>query len=116
MKLYNYYRSSASYRVRIALELKGLRYNYIAANLAQVEQHGGVLQYLQGPLALQADAKTALMCRCTTCPTPWPRMTHANNWRHFSAPHRRTARRPAVASVSPFNPTQYTVNPLNSVI
>ena len=30
MKLYNYFRSSASYRVRIALALKGLSYDYVA--------------------------------------------------------------------------------------
>ncbi|MHB1249613.1 MAG: maleylacetoacetate isomerase [Polaromonas sp.] len=35
MKLYNYYRSSASFRVRIALELKGLGYEYIAVHLAR---------------------------------------------------------------------------------
>ena len=33
MKLYNYFRSSASYRVRIALNLKGLGYEYIALHL-----------------------------------------------------------------------------------
>ncbi len=35
MKLHNYFRSSASFRVRIALELKGLRYDYIAVHLAR---------------------------------------------------------------------------------
>lgn len=33
MKLHNYYRSSASFRVRIALALKGLPYQYEAVNL-----------------------------------------------------------------------------------
>lgn len=33
MKLYNYFRSSASYRVRIALNLKGLSYEYLAIHL-----------------------------------------------------------------------------------
>jgi maleylpyruvate isomerase len=33
MKLYNYYRSSGSYRVRIALNLKGLSYDYDAVHL-----------------------------------------------------------------------------------
>jgi maleylacetoacetate isomerase/maleylpyruvate isomerase len=33
MKLYNYYRSSASFRVRIALALKGLSYDYVPVNL-----------------------------------------------------------------------------------
>lgn len=35
MKLYNYFRSSASFRVRIALELKGLAYDYVAVHLAR---------------------------------------------------------------------------------
>ena len=37
MKLYNYFRSSASYRVRIALELKGLGYGYLPVHLAKGE-------------------------------------------------------------------------------
>ncbi len=37
MKLYNYFRSSASYRVRIALALKGLDYDYVAVHLAKNE-------------------------------------------------------------------------------
>ena len=35
MKLHNYFRSSASFRVRIALELKGLTYDYVAVHLAR---------------------------------------------------------------------------------
>ena len=38
MELYNYFRSSASYRVRIALALKGLDYEYKAVHLAKNEQ------------------------------------------------------------------------------
>ena len=37
MELYNYFRSSASYRVRIALALKGLEYDYMAVQLAKDE-------------------------------------------------------------------------------
>ncbi len=37
MKLYNYFRSSASYRVRIALALKSLTYEHIAVNLLRAE-------------------------------------------------------------------------------
>ncbi len=33
IKLYNYFRSSASYRVRIALNLKGLPYDYVPVHL-----------------------------------------------------------------------------------
>jgi maleylacetoacetate isomerase/maleylpyruvate isomerase len=35
MKLYNYFRSSASFRVRIALHLKGLSYDYLPVHLAR---------------------------------------------------------------------------------
>lgn len=38
MKLHNYFRSSASFRVRIALELKGLRYDYLPVHLVRGEQ------------------------------------------------------------------------------
>ncbi|MBA2963287.1 MULTISPECIES: maleylacetoacetate isomerase [Ramlibacter] len=35
MKLHNYFRSSASFRVRIALELKGLSYEYLPVHLVR---------------------------------------------------------------------------------
>ncbi len=38
MQLYNYARSSASYRVRIALALKGLSYDYLPVHLLKNEQ------------------------------------------------------------------------------
>lgn len=38
MKLYGYFRSSASYRVRIALNLKGIAAEYIPVNLLQNQQ------------------------------------------------------------------------------
>ncbi|WP_201595652.1 maleylacetoacetate isomerase [Psychrobacter vallis] len=38
MKLYGYFRSSTAYRTRIAMNLKGLEYDYVAVNLAQDEQ------------------------------------------------------------------------------
>lgn len=40
MELFNYFRSSASYRVRIALALKGLDYTYRPVHLARSEQLG----------------------------------------------------------------------------
>ena len=38
MQLHNYFRSSASYRVRIALALKGLAYDYMPVHLPKNEQ------------------------------------------------------------------------------
>ncbi|MFN9726411.1 maleylacetoacetate isomerase [Acidovorax sp.] len=37
MQLYNYFRSSASFRVRIALQIKGLDYDYIPVHLVKGE-------------------------------------------------------------------------------
>jgi maleylacetoacetate isomerase len=37
MKLYSYWRSSAAYRVRIALQLKGIRAHYVPVNLLEAE-------------------------------------------------------------------------------
>jgi len=39
VKLYNFFRSSAAYRVRIALALKGLTYDYVPVHLAKGEQY-----------------------------------------------------------------------------
>jgi maleylpyruvate isomerase len=41
MKLHNYFRSSSSYRVRIALNLKGLGYEYIPVHIARGEHKTG---------------------------------------------------------------------------
>ena len=38
MKLYDYFRSSAAYRVRIALALKGIAFDYKPVNLLKKEQ------------------------------------------------------------------------------
>lgn len=40
MKLYSYFRSSAAYRVRIALALKGLSFDLVSIHLAQGKQYG----------------------------------------------------------------------------
>ena len=58
MTLYGYFRSSTSYRTRIAMNLKGLDYDYIAINLAQDEQLKNEFKLLnpQGLVpVLQAD-------------------------------------------------------------
>src|SRR4029077_7328406 len=39
MKLYSYFRSSAAYRVRIALHLKGLAFDYAPVHLRKGDQH-----------------------------------------------------------------------------
>lgn len=46
MELHGYFRSSASYRVRIALNLKGLEYDYHPVNLLKGEQRGDAYREL----------------------------------------------------------------------
>jgi maleylacetoacetate isomerase len=46
MKLYNYYRSSASFRVRIVANLKNLDYEYASVNLARGESRSASYQGL----------------------------------------------------------------------
>jgi maleylacetoacetate isomerase len=55
MKLYNYFRSSASFRVRIALALKGLPYDYVSVHLAKGEHK------LPGYAELSADGLLPLL-------------------------------------------------------
>jgi len=56
MELFNYFRSSASWRVRIALALKGLDYDYRAIHLVRNEQH-------QAPFALDAPSHLVPLLR-----------------------------------------------------
>jgi maleylacetoacetate isomerase len=56
MDLYSYFRSSASYRVRIALALKKLNYDYIPIHLVKNEQ-------LQPPYAQLSPAKLVPLLR-----------------------------------------------------
>lgn len=55
MKLHNYFRSSASFRVRIALELKGLPYDYVAVHIARGDHQ------LPGYAGLSADRLVPLL-------------------------------------------------------
>jgi len=59
LKLYGYWRSSAAYRVRIALNLKGLAYQQVPVHLVRDggEQHGEAYQALnpQGLVPLLVD-------------------------------------------------------------
>ena len=60
MKLHGYFRSSTSYRLRIALELKGLDYENVPVNLLKSEQKGDAYTS-QNPFGtvplLQADGR-----------------------------------------------------------
>ena len=57
LKLYGYWRSSATYRVRIALALKNLDYDYQPVNLLEGEQRAP--EYLEkNPLALVPSLET----------------------------------------------------------
>ena len=60
MQLYSYWRSSASFRVRIALALKGLPYDYRTVHLAHNEQFGADFSALQSsqlvPLLVDGEA------------------------------------------------------------
>ena len=40
LKLYNYWRSTSSYRVRLLLNLKGVAWEYVPVNILEGEQHG----------------------------------------------------------------------------
>lgn len=60
MKLYGYYRSSTTYRLRIALALKGLAFDYVPVNLLTSEQRSagytGRNPFASVPL-LEADGR-----------------------------------------------------------
>lgn len=66
MRLFNFWRSSASYRVRLALGFKGLSYEYVAVNLTAGEQHASA-HVARNPwhsvpvLETDEDGKTVLL-------------------------------------------------------
>src|SRR5689334_3643690 len=57
LKLYSYWRSSASYRVRIALALKGLDYEYLPVNIVK----DGGQQFSSEYRALNPQARVPLL-------------------------------------------------------
>ena len=57
LKLYSFWRSSASYRVRIALNLKGLRYEYVPIDLVK----GGGQQYSAEYRALNPQSRVPFL-------------------------------------------------------
>lgn len=61
MRLHAYYRSSTSYRLRIALNLKGLDYEIVPVDLRSDEQRGDAFRALNpfaGVPLLEADGRT----------------------------------------------------------
>ncbi|MCA9565872.1 MAG: maleylacetoacetate isomerase [Myxococcales bacterium] len=62
MKLYSYYRSSAAYRVRIALNLKGVDYEYVPVNLLTGEHRSDpyTARNPQGRVPLLEDEGTRI--------------------------------------------------------
>jgi maleylacetoacetate isomerase len=62
MKLYTYFRSSAAYRVRIALNIKGLSYEAVPRQLARGEQraHDYLELNPQGLVPLLVDGEAAI--------------------------------------------------------
>ena len=54
MKLYNYFRSSASFRVRIALHIKGLPYDYLPVHLLRGEHRDPAYASLVGDALVPA--------------------------------------------------------------
>src|SRR5438034_1050071 len=72
LKLYNYFRSSASYRVRIALALKGLEYDYMPVSLLKNEQFAESYAAVSASrlvLVLQIFNAQRMDCRLDHVPT-----------------------------------------------
>ena len=62
LTLYNYFRSGTSHRVRIALNLKGLDYEYVAVHLAREEHLGAAFKAInpQGLVPVLVDGDSVL--------------------------------------------------------
>ena len=82
MKLYNFHRSSASYRVRIVASLKGLAYEYVPINLIRGESRTPAYEALNpqgkgtvscGRTHSQAGLEPPLPIQISTWARAWPR-------------------------------------------
>ena len=120
MQLYSYYRSSAAYRVRIALELKGLEYGYIAVNLLRAQQKSGdyMAKNPQGLVPALATAEGELIAQSVAI-LEWLEETHPEPALLPADPLRRARVRSTVNSIvcdiHPLNNmsvTNYLQNPL----
>lgn len=62
MKLHNFFRSGTSHRLRIALNLKGLSYDYVAVDLRKNEHQGAAFKAInpQGLVPVLVDGDQAL--------------------------------------------------------
>lgn len=71
-KLYNYFRSSASWRVRIALNLKKIKYDYIPINLVKGEQKDEEFTKLN-PMKVKKKSKKSLnfVLACSMSSNRW---------------------------------------------
>lgn len=69
MKLHDYWRSSAAYRVRIALNLKGLRYEHLPVNLSASDEATAAYRALnpQGLVPTLVDAGLVLTQSLAIC-------------------------------------------------
>jgi maleylacetoacetate isomerase len=122
MRLYSYYRSSAAYRVRIALELKGLDYDYIAVNLLRAQQKSGdyMAKNPQGLVpALETDE--GVLIAQSVAIMEWLEETHPQPALLPAEPLARALVRTAVNSIAcdihPLNNmsvTNYLQNPLGA--
>ena len=79
MKLYGYWRSSTSYRLRIALNIKGVAYEYVPVNLLEREHQGeayrsinphGTVPLLDTGALKISQSLTAIDWLDRTCPEP----------------------------------------------
>jgi len=79
LRLHGYYRSGTSYRVRMALNLKGQRYDYVPVNLKEGEQRGeayrrlnpqGLVPALETPDGLLTQSPAILEWIEETWPDP----------------------------------------------